>query len=861
MWSSFLLMHNITLYTLIAFSIVGGIYFLFLTYPAHATSTQNETRPITIEVDDYPHSLDTDPDNNRIYVANLFSDTVSVIDGNTNTVLTNVTVGDYPEALAVNQKTNTIYVVNRDKNVSVIDGNTNTVLTNVTVGDYPLGIAVNPNTNMIFVTSHNYTSVISGYTNQVIGSIPLTGDEIAIDSTRNIVYIATNIPSKIEIIDGNNMSKRPKNVSVASSPADIAVDLVTNKAYVINNDGNRISIIDPTTEAATTVMVDDRPPPSSIAESTLALNPARGILYISTEGRNSISVINSSSGSVIGLVHLPDDIKWPSEIFFSPITNLLYVTDRFSATISVVNVTNSNIMNRDKVSSLEDSLGITTTGFKVSNNPIAVSLNPFTKKMYVGYEASNKISVYDMNTDTLIKNVFVGKGMKKIAVNPDTNKIYVANQAAGNNISIIDGDSDIVVDSVNLGNEIPFDLAVDPNGNLVYATSSSSNKIFFIEGNEDQVLDNSTVGNRSNIITFNPNRDTLYSMSQGWTYDAGGTGQTFGWDNNTLYVLGGLFSVDNTVQVMNQPFDIAVNPNTDLVYVSGDNMLSVIDIYTNNLVTNITGFGDRPTLSVNPVTNMIYVANDNDTVFVVNGLSNKVSETIHTSPFPWRNQQHDVDVDPETNLLYLTNVFDNTVSIINGSSNTLLVGMRFGTEPLDSGYILCKNRTMPDNQYIRIENSTRCVAQAFDGFTFSSWSGDLSSSLANKSSPSLNAFGYGDLTANFQPVPAKVSITLPNQFYETLFLGVVLPSIAGWSIPFFVDRYSSKKKRKVFKQNLEDIESIYNNGVPGDRLRLLEEKKEEITRRLKEGKIDDAFYNILMERISNYVDGLDSSNR
>jgi YVTN family beta-propeller protein len=62
------------------------------------------------------------PTRNRIYVANAGSNTVSVIDGTTNTVVATVTVGTTPFGVAANPVTNRIYVTNAGSNtVSVIE--------------------------------------------------------------------------------------------------------------------------------------------------------------------------------------------------------------------------------------------------------------------------------------------------------------------------------------------------------------------------------------------------------------------------------------------------------------------------------------------------------------------------------------------------------------------------------------------------------------------------------------------------------------------------------------------------------------------------------------------------------------------
>ena len=54
-------------------------------------------------------------------------------------------MGNIPNGVAVNPTTNRIYVTNTaDDTVSVIDGTTNTVIVTVNVGDNPVAVVVNP---------------------------------------------------------------------------------------------------------------------------------------------------------------------------------------------------------------------------------------------------------------------------------------------------------------------------------------------------------------------------------------------------------------------------------------------------------------------------------------------------------------------------------------------------------------------------------------------------------------------------------------------------------------------------------------------------------------------------------------------
>ena len=77
--------------------------------------------------------------------------------------------------VAVNPNTNMSLcsLTMHDNTISVIDGKTNSVTNTIHVGKNPNGVAVNPNTNMVYVANYddNTTSVIDGKTNSVVKTI------------------------------------------------------------------------------------------------------------------------------------------------------------------------------------------------------------------------------------------------------------------------------------------------------------------------------------------------------------------------------------------------------------------------------------------------------------------------------------------------------------------------------------------------------------------------------------------------------------------------------------------------------------------------------------------------------------------
>jgi large repetitive protein len=205
---------------------------------------------------DEPTGVAVNPATNMIYVANggcTCGNTVSVINGSTNTVVAVVPVGGGPFAVAVNSVTNRIYVTNCDDGtISVINGATNTVIGPAIPdgnppGSSPQGIAVNPVTNKIYVTDQAFGTLltIDGNTNtpgtpQVIGFSP-TG--VAVDPIRNIIYVADPGASQAYAVNGSNGSVTTLTDPSFAGTYWVAVNLNTNLVYFTNASSNTVTVL------------------------------------------------------------------------------------------------------------------------------------------------------------------------------------------------------------------------------------------------------------------------------------------------------------------------------------------------------------------------------------------------------------------------------------------------------------------------------------------------------------------------------------------------------------------------------------------------------------------------------------------
>ena len=133
--------------------------------PTHKDASVTDKVIQNITVGGYPIAVAFDSLNGYLYVANVISDNVSVINGSTNKIIQSITAGKSPNGVTFNSSNGYVYVSNYcSDNVSVIDGSTNKVIQSINVGKGPVGVAFDSSNGNIYVTNafSNNVSVL-GY--------------------------------------------------------------------------------------------------------------------------------------------------------------------------------------------------------------------------------------------------------------------------------------------------------------------------------------------------------------------------------------------------------------------------------------------------------------------------------------------------------------------------------------------------------------------------------------------------------------------------------------------------------------------------------------------------------------------------
>jgi YVTN family beta-propeller protein len=344
---------------------------LFAAFTFTAAPAWAESVIATVATESNPGPIAYNSSTNKIYVANRSSNSVTVIDGATNTTTT-VAVGVNPQGIAVNEITNKIYVANFGSEfgdpppgtVTVIDGATNTTST-VSVGIRPGNIAVNPIANKVYVS--NYASfnvtVIDGATNTTStvaeGTTPRA---MAFNPTNNKVYVLDWASANVIVIDGTNNSIN--SVPVVATPEAITVNPNTNQIFVASNQST-VTAIDGVNNITNTAVLG-----TPAGSPAIAVNIATNQLYVSNQSNNSVS---ENYGGITNTIPAGNS---PIGIVVNQATNKIYVANQGSNNVTVIDGVTKN-----------------TDVIATGTGPISIVTNPATSKTYVVNYLSNTVSV------------------------------------------------------------------------------------------------------------------------------------------------------------------------------------------------------------------------------------------------------------------------------------------------------------------------------------------------------------------------------------------------------------------------------------------------------------------------------------
>lgn len=189
------------------------------------------------------HGVLAVPELHRIYASATGTNELSVIDDQTLQVVARVKTGDYPDGIAYASKEKKLCVSNlHGKSDTVIDANTNKVLTTISL-DAPAGnTQYDAVSDRIFVAVHKLNQIveIDPNTDKITGNYPLAGCSdshgLLIDGKNHFAFAACEGNAKLAMFDLAN-KKLLAIYPVGDDPDVLAFDSGLGRLYVSAESG------------------------------------------------------------------------------------------------------------------------------------------------------------------------------------------------------------------------------------------------------------------------------------------------------------------------------------------------------------------------------------------------------------------------------------------------------------------------------------------------------------------------------------------------------------------------------------------------------------------------------------------------
>ncbi|MFD6969671.1 YncE family protein [Streptomyces sp. NPDC059979] len=289
------------------------------------------------------------------------------------------------------------------------------VVANIPVGAKPVGVAVLH--GRVFVTNSgaNTVSVIDSSTNTVsatvnVGSRP---ESVATDPQFG-VFVANGGDDTVSVIEGLNAVTATVSIEglLTSPPAmGVAVDHHMSRAYVTHRGGFGVSVINlGGTLPPFAHRFFDVPGPLGVA-----VDSVRRLVFVTQPDFNTVSVIDPATNGVVAIIPVRQQ---PTGIVVDALRSRVYVANTGFNTVSVIGTGTGGVPEID-----------------VAAGPVGVTVDSRGDAYVTRLDGT--VAVIDGTSSSVSATIPVGSQPQGLAVEPHSDRLYVANSGDGT-VSVID---------------------------------------------------------------------------------------------------------------------------------------------------------------------------------------------------------------------------------------------------------------------------------------------------------------------------------------------------------------------------------------------------------------------------------------
>jgi YVTN family beta-propeller protein len=280
-----------------------------------------------VSVGSKPWAVATDAASNRLYSADEFDNTVTILDLCTHAQVAKADSGTGPNSISVNHQTGVAFVSNFNSNdVTVIEGDA--VIRTIPIGQNPWSVLADSDANVAYVANSQSgsISVVEAGSPQTIDTIEDLAEPRGLARIGRTLYVAEASANRVRAIDLDTGAPAGE-VAVGQRPQGLAVDEAAGQLWVTNVDDGTVSVVKlDTMSVVATIAV-------GLSPLQVAVDPQRHRAYTADSFADAISVIDTQSHQVLNSYR---SVQRPWDVEVSESGLLIYVANSATSEILIL---------------------------------------------------------------------------------------------------------------------------------------------------------------------------------------------------------------------------------------------------------------------------------------------------------------------------------------------------------------------------------------------------------------------------------------------------------------------------------------------------------------------------------------------
>ncbi|MBN1363748.1 MAG: fibronectin type III domain-containing protein [Syntrophaceae bacterium] len=421
------------------------------------SSVYSSSEKTTIAIEDDPTMVAVNPLTNRAVITHGHSNTnsISIVDLNTERVITELSVAKLPNGVAIDTIENIAVITHENERLlTFIDLNTNNVIATLDIDTKPRNIAINSETHIAAITSAIDKEVlfVDLNTRTVVAQtdVEIKSGDLASDPQRNIAFVLNKNKNNINVIDMNNYTLS-YSIALDKKPQAIDVNPETNTAIITNYQDKSVTIVDLLTKRLVTKSLGTGP-------LDVAINTIDNRAVVLCDQDRKLILLDLSTNEIIKTYSLP---RHPHSVAIISNRNTAIVADDETDSLTIIQLPLSAPLPKIKITSPQDKaqissnsvdvLGTVENSTNVTVNDIIalVSGNNFSSKLTMeegentifaiatdkyGRTASDDITV---NIVVPVKGTVTGTVINGLNGSPLPSAVVTITDAKGNTQTIV----------------------------------------------------------------------------------------------------------------------------------------------------------------------------------------------------------------------------------------------------------------------------------------------------------------------------------------------------------------------------------------------------------------------------------------